>query len=84
MTPKLTAEQREALNRREGHSPVPVEDDQTNELYFIVDWKTVESLRQQEDLEAIREGLEDVAAGRVTPLDEAFERIRANLGLPPE
>jgi hypothetical protein len=80
MTPKMTAEQREAVQSAMG--PVPIEDDVTKETYFIVDSPTMEALRRQEDLAAIREGLDDIAAGRVSPLDESIARIRAQLGLP--
>lgn len=31
---------------------------------------------------ALERGMADSAAGRVTPLDEAFKKIRAALGLP--
>ena len=79
MTPKLTSEQREALNDSDG--PVPVEDEQTNRLYYLVDSSTFTSLRQQQDLAAIREGIADMEAGRVAPLDEVMSRIRNNLGL---
>lgn len=80
MTPKLTPEQREALAHSDG--PVLVEDEQTKEVYFLVDALTMNALERQQDLEAIREGIADVKAGRVAPLDEALARIRANLGLP--
>jgi predicted transcriptional regulator len=80
MTPKMTAEQREAVRTAIG--PVPIEDDVTNETYFIVDSQTMKSLRRQEDLAAIREGLDDIDAGRVSPLDESIARIRTQLGLP--
>jgi putative addiction module CopG family antidote len=46
-------------------------------------------LRQQEEaeeartLEGIRQGLEDMRAGRSQPLDEAFADIRRDLKLPP-
>ena len=79
MTPKLTPEQREALDHSDG--PVLVEDEQTKEVYFLVDASTMNVLQRQQDLEAIREGIADVEAGRVAPLDEALARIRANLGL---
>lgn len=36
----------------------------------------------EESVAAIREGLEDVAAGRTKPVDEAFADIRRELGLP--
>ena len=79
MTPKLTPEQREALAHSDG--PVLVEDEQTKEAYFLVDASTMNALERQQDLEAIREGIADVEAGRVAPLDEALARIRAKLGL---
>ncbi|HVX63205.1 MAG TPA: hypothetical protein VHC19_21470 [Pirellulales bacterium] len=79
MTPKLTAEQREALNRCDG--PLRIEDQKTNKVYFIVDASTLDALQRRQTVEAIREGIADVEAGRVAPLDEAIVRIRANLGL---
>ena len=79
MTPKLTPEQREALDHSDG--PVLVEDEQTKEVYFLVAASTMNALQRQQDLEAIREGIADVEAGRVAPLDEALARIRAKLGL---
>jgi len=79
MTPKLTDEQREALHHSDG--PVPVEDEQTRRLYYLVDSSTLTSLRQQQDLAAIREGIADMEAGRVAQLDEVVSRIRNNLGL---
>ncbi len=48
----------------------------------------VRLLRQQEEaeesraLEGIRQGLEDVRAGRPQPLAEAFDEIRRDLNLP--
>jgi putative addiction module CopG family antidote len=49
----------------------------------------VRLLRQQEeaeearDLEGIRQGLEDMRAGRTQPLSEAFAELRRDLNLPP-
>jgi predicted transcriptional regulator len=77
MTPKLTSEQREALDR--GNGPVLVEDDQTHRQYYLVDASTLQSLQQQEDLAAIRDGITDMEAGRVVTLDELDARIRARL-----
>ncbi|HEV2970907.1 MAG TPA: hypothetical protein VGY55_13125 [Pirellulales bacterium] len=79
MSPKLTPEQREALDHSDG--PVPVEDEQTHRVYYLVDEPTLNSLRQQEDLAAIREGIADMEAGRVAPLEEVMSRIRTSLGL---
>lgn len=80
MTPKLTAEQREALSHYDG--PVPVEDVENNRVYFLVDESTVKVLQQVKDLAAIREGIADMEAGRVVTLEELDARIRARLRLP--
>jgi hypothetical protein len=77
MTPKLTPEQRYALDHTDG--PVPVEDEKTNRVYFLVDESTFASMKQQEDLAAIREGIADAEAGRVITLDELDVRIQARL-----
>jgi predicted transcriptional regulator len=79
MTPKLTDEQRQALCDSNG--PVAIEDDQTQRIYFLVDEPTLRTLRQQSDLAAIREGIADLEAGRVAPLDEVMARIRMNPGI---
>jgi predicted transcriptional regulator len=79
MLPKLTSEQREAL--REHNGPIAVEDEQTHELYFIVDKSTLERIRKEQDLAAIREGLADIEAGRVTAIGDSIARIRQQLGL---
>ena len=50
MLPKLTAEQREALRERDG--PVAVEDEQTHQVYFIVDKSTLEGIRKEQDIAA--------------------------------
>ena len=80
MTPKLTAEQCEALDRADG--PVPVEDDRTHRLYFLVDAETLQAIERQSDAAAIRAGIADMEAGRVLSLDELDARIRARLGFP--
>lgn len=80
MTPKFTPEQCEALDRSDG--PLPIEDERTHRLYYIVDETTLTSLQQQEDLAAIREGVADMEAGRVVTLDDLDARIRTRLGLP--
>src|SRR5262245_33059560 len=84
MALKLSPEQREAV-RQEG-GPVQVEDEQTHQLYVLVDStaydRAMQALRHQQDREAIREGIADMEAGRVAPLDEVCARIRTKLGLP--
>jgi hypothetical protein len=82
MTPKLTPEQSAALRQFEG--PMPIEDEQTSQLYFLIDARAWESLRREQDLNAIREGIANMEAGRVAPLNEVMARIRASLGLPLE
>jgi predicted transcriptional regulator len=79
MTPKITAEQREALSRGDG--PVLVEDEETRRIYFLVDPSTLETLQRQEDLAAIREGIADMEAGHAAPVAEVVNRIRSKLGL---
>ncbi len=85
MTPKLSDEQRQALDER-GDSPVPVQDEQSQRVYFLVDQSLHEramgALQQREDLAAITEGIADMEAGRVVPFEEVDARIRKKLGLP--
>jgi predicted transcriptional regulator len=80
MTPKLTPEQCEALDRSDG--PLPVEDERTHRVYYVVDEPTLTSLQQQEDLAAIREGIADMEAGRLLTLEELDARIRSRIGSP--
>ena len=84
MSPKLSSEQREAL-RREG-SPILVEDDETKQVYVLVETpayeRAIEALEFQQAHEAIREGIADMEAGRVAPLGEVCARIRTKLQLP--
>jgi predicted transcriptional regulator len=70
---KITPEQRQALEQ--AGSPVEVEDDETQQVYFLVDKATVESA----DRDAIRRGIADMEAGRVVTLEELDARIRARL-----
>lgn len=82
MIPKLTAEQRDALRSLPG--PVPVHDEVSQETYYIVDAATAKAARKQEDLAAILEGFADIQAGRISTLDDAFDRICRQLKLPAE
>jgi predicted transcriptional regulator len=83
-TPNLTPEQRSALVER--GSPLLVEDEQTQQTYVIVESaayeRAVAALRSEQTMQAIREGIADMEAGRVAPIDEVCERIRTTLGLP--
>jgi predicted transcriptional regulator len=77
MTPKLTAEQREALIER--GAPVAVEDEENHRVYFLVDPAMFNSLRSEAEMAALLAGIADAEAGRSVPLDEAVERIEARL-----
>lgn len=77
MTPKLTAEQRAALDER--GAPVAVEDAETHRVYFLVDPAMLDSLQEEADLAALRRGAADAEAGRTAPLDEVVRRIEADL-----
>jgi predicted transcriptional regulator len=86
MTTKLSEDQRRALLNHPG-GPITVEDDESRERFVLVDQalheRAMRALKQQEDLAAIQDGLEDVEAGRVVAFEEVDARIRAKLGLPP-
>jgi predicted transcriptional regulator len=55
--------------------PLPVEDEQSNQIYFLVDKTTIESA----DRDAIRRGIADMEAGRVLTLEELDARIQARI-----
>ena len=80
MTPKLNAELSNALQISEGE--LEVIDPATNRTYVVVEQavlaraKAVLERQEQEDLAAVKRGLQDVEAGRTMPLDEAFDSIR--------
>ena len=75
MTPKITAEQRDALNQHSGH--VFVEDAETKRQYLLVDPTYLDHLFDPEDLAAIRQGVDDFAAGRKSLLEDAIADIKA-------
>jgi len=85
MTAKLSKELTDALNAS-GTSEIEAIDPTSGRVYFIVDSDThrqaMEALRQQQDREAIAEGIAQMEAGQGKPLDEAFEAIRGRLGFP--
>jgi len=82
----LTPEQRSALHASDG-GPIQLRDEETSAIYVVIDEAThrraMEALREQEDLNAVREGIADMRAGRVVSLDEADRRIREEFGFPP-
>lgn len=83
MTPKLNKELADALHAT-GDSGLEVVDPDTQRTYFLVDSEThlraMEALRQQQDRDAITEGLVQMEAGLGKPLDQAFSDMRARLG----
>ena len=87
MTPKLTEDQRRALQGRpDGDGASPVEDEQTHKVYVIVDQqvhvRAMEALRERENFASIEAGIKDMESGRVVPFEEVDARIRQRLGMP--
>lgn len=84
MTAKLTKELAAALHAT-GERELEVVDPDTQRLYFVVDAEVhrqaMEALRRQQDRDAIARGIAEMEAGAGISLDEAFDEIRANLGL---
>ena len=79
MTPEITAEQRAALNGHVG--PLAIRDEQTQQLFFLLDQAGLDKLQREADRAAIREGIADMEAGRVLTLEQLDAPIRAKLGL---
>lgn len=84
MTPKLTDEQREAIQQSDS---IMVEDDQTRKVYFIIDGdlhdRAIQALEEHDARRAIRAGIDDLEAGRIIPFADVDARLRDKLGLPP-
>ncbi len=80
MSPKLSTELSDALQASKGE--LEFIDPATNRTYVVVEQavlaraKAVLERQEQDDLAAIKRGLEDVEAGRTMPLDEASDSIR--------
>ena len=86
MTPKLTEEQRCAL-RAQQDDPVPVEDERTHKVYFLYSeeqhQRAKQALQEQQDIAAIQQGIKEMEAGEVIPLEQADAEIRRELGFSP-
>lgn len=84
ITARLTKELAAALHAT-GDRELEVVDPETSRVYFIVDGEmhrqAMDALRRQRDRAAIAAGLSEMEAGLGTPLDEAFDNVRADLGL---
>lgn len=80
MTPKISTELANALQASKGE--LEFIDPATNRTYVVVEQavlaraKAVLEREEQNDLAAIKRGLEDVEAGRTMSVDEAFDSIR--------
>ncbi len=87
MNPKLSPEQRQALTEHQGH-PISLQpDDQTQQVYVLVEQQTfnlaMQALAEREDLESIRRGVEQMEDGQGRPLSEVDAGIRQGLGFSP-
>lgn len=80
---KLNEEVAEALKASKGE-PISVDVPGFDRRFVVVDQTThdaaMAALELQKNVELIREGISDVEAGRVVPLDEAMDRVRRELG----
>jgi hypothetical protein len=68
MTPKLTDEMREALNRQPG-GPIEVEDDRTNAVYVLVDRTAFGKLVDDTLRQTLQIGLDQSDRGESEPWD---------------
>jgi predicted transcriptional regulator len=79
---KLSPEIAEALQSADGR-PLTVEVPGTDRAYVLVDsaihQAAMAALRRQREAALIREGLDDIEAGRTQPIMEASAEIRAVL-----
>ena len=78
MTPYLTPEQSNALHAG-GDVPMQIVDPISQRVYYVVDSGLLAELRCRSDLEAIREGIADMRAGRSISIEQAKNEDRALL-----
>ena len=83
---EITDQQRQALLDQQGR-PVPARDDQTHSNYFIVEEdlhrRAMRALQEQEDWNAVQQGLKQREQGLGQPLAEVDAEIREEFGFPP-
>ena len=82
MIAKLTDELRNALEQQP-ERPLEIEDEQTNNVYVLLDANLFYQLLQKEDVASIRRGIEQMEAGQGRPLADADEEMRRKLGFSP-
>jgi PHD/YefM family antitoxin component YafN of YafNO toxin-antitoxin module len=85
MAPRITSEQREALDREQG-KPICLEDEGGTYVLMSADaFRAMMGVESESDMAqsvaAIRAGLDDVAAGRSRPLTEALNDLATRHGL---
>lgn len=74
----LTPEQASAL-QASGNAPMQIVDPATRRVYYVIDSGLLAELERRSDLNAIREGVTDMQAGRSVPIDQARTTDRAVL-----
>lgn len=74
----LTPEQASALHAA-GNAPMQIVDPTTRRVYYVIDSGLLSELERRSDLDAIREGVADMQAGRSVPIDQARTTDRALL-----
>lgn len=79
---KLTDEQSAAI--QEHPEGVSCEDTRTQRVYWLVEeqvhQRAMQALKQQQDLDAIRQGLTQMKSSAGTPVQEAREQLAQELG----
>jgi len=85
MAPRITAEQREALDKEQG-GPIEVEaDDGTFVLMSIDAYRSLMGVETDADFHAsvaaLRAGMEDVRAGKTRPLKDALDDLATRHGI---
>lgn len=79
MITKLTEELRAALRTSPGQ-PIEIEDEQTQNVYVMLDAKLFYQLVQQEHIASIARGITEMEAGQGRPVEEADAAMREKLG----
>lgn len=85
MTVKLSEELQKAVDANKG-MPVEVEHPVTHKIFVLIEQpaheKAMKALQQQEVLNSIQVGIEEMEAGGGTSLEEAEANLREELGFP--
>jgi predicted transcriptional regulator len=74
----LTPDQASALQAG-GNAPMQIVDPTTRRVYYVIDSGLLAEMERRSDLDAIREGVADMQAGRSVPIDQARTTDRAML-----